>query len=128
MKYFWILMFVPFLFVGCQTQSEPVYKLDLSDISFTWEYIALLALAYLANSGSQFSALANVLKKLLQTMKVLPADDSKAAIAAEELAKKLAELYLQAQGRPEFQARVLALMQEAPEAFALDEEKSNVRK
>lgn len=93
---------------GCDLPS-PEAALPVN-FSITWQIGAVIVLAYLANSQSHLSGLAKMALGLLRQLKILPPADNKDVLAAEEVAKKLAELYVQLKGHPEIQAGILQLM------------------
>jgi hypothetical protein len=84
------------------------------NFNVTWQIGIVIVLAYLANSKSQLSSVATLGLNVLRGLRILPAADSKVSLDAEDVAKKLAELYVQLQGHPEVQAGILQLMNPAP--------------
>ncbi len=94
---------------GCTSTDTLGLKLDLSQLN--WQTGALIALAYLANSKGHFATLANTLKGLLQSLKILPGNKTPESLTADKLALILADLFTQLQGQPELQAKVLEMMQ-----------------
>ena len=93
---------------GCTSADTLGLKLDLSQLN--WQTGALIALAYLANSKGHFAALANTIRGLLRSLKILPADTTPESLTADKLALLLADLFTKLQGQPELQSQVLALM------------------
>jgi len=108
----WFVLFSALLLCcvsGCDTSDTAALKIDLTQ--FNWQTGALLALAYLANSKGHLATLANTLKGLLQSLKILPSNTSPEALTADKLALILADLFTQLQGQPDLQAKVLEIMQ-----------------
>ena len=108
----WCVLSIAILVVilpGCTNADTLGLKLDLSQLN--WQTGALIALAYLANSKGHFASVANMVRGLLQQLKILPAVTTPEALTAEKLALLLADLFTQLQGQPELQAKVLSLMQ-----------------
>jgi len=108
----WMLFLCSMLLLcvsGCDTSDVAALKIDLSQLN--WQTGALIALAYLANSKGHFATLANMLKGLLQSLKILPSNTSPESLTADKLALLLADLFTQLQGQPDLQAKVLDLMQ-----------------
>lgn len=61
---------------GCDVQLDKIPDLGGLDLSNSWPVIAVVVLAYLADSKGQFAAIAGTIKKLLQGLRILPADGS----------------------------------------------------
>ena len=108
MKYLLVAILCLFM-TGCTTSDTLGLKLDLSQLN--WQTGRLIGLAYLANSKGHFATLANMLKGLLQSLKILPGSTSPESLTADKLALLLADLFTQLQGQPDLQAKVLDLMQ-----------------
>jgi hypothetical protein len=85
--------------------------LALNMDSLNWQTIALIVLAYVANSRGHLSAVATAALSVLRSLRILPAADSKESLSAEEVAKLLADLYVRLKGHPELQDGILKLMQ-----------------
>lgn len=117
----WLLLLCLLVLPGCELPSPPEGSLPVN-FNITWQIGVVIVLAYLANSQSHLSAVAKLALGLLRQLKILPAADDKNALAAEDVAKKLAELYVQLKGHPEIQAGILKLMtpQAAADTTAVD--------
>jgi hypothetical protein len=112
MRLKWMLFVCSILMLcisGCTSADTMGIKLDLSQLN--WQTGALIALAYLANSKGHFATIANMIKGLLQSLKILPSNTSPESLTADKLALLLADLFTQLQGQPDLQAKVLDLMQ-----------------
>lgn len=94
---------------GCDTTDTAGLKIDLSQLN--WQTVALIALAYFANSKGHLATVANTIRGLLQSLKILPGKTSPESLSADKLALLLADLFTQLQGQPDLQAKVLDLMQ-----------------
>jgi len=108
----WILLFCCLMLVGitgCDTTETAGLKIDLSQLN--WQTGALIALAYFANSKGHLATVANTIRGLLQSLKILPGKTSPESLSADKLALLLADLFTQLQGQPDLQAKVLDLMQ-----------------
>lgn len=113
----WLILALLVLIVpGCDLPTPDVNTALPVNFTITWQIGLVILLAYLANSKSQLSSVANIALGLLRGLKILPPADSKVSLDAEDVAKKLAELYVQLSGHPEIQAGILKLM--TPQAAA----------
>jgi len=108
----WLLMaccLLLFCVSGCDSTDTTGLKIDLSQLN--WQTGALIALAYFANSKGHFATIANTVRGLLQSLKILPGKTSPESLSADKLALLLADLFTQLHGQPDLQAKVLDLMQ-----------------
>ena len=107
----WFLLCLLLLCVpGCELPKPDGDASLPVQFTITWQIGLVILLAYLANSKSQIGSVANMALGLLRGLRVLPPADSKLSLDAEDVAKKLAELYVQLNGHPEVQAGILKLM------------------
>ena len=116
-----ILALLVFFLPGCDLPKPDATSALPVNFTITWQIGLVIVLAYLANSKSQLSAVANMALGLLRGLRILPPADSKVSLDAEDVARKLAELYVQLQGHPEVQAGILKLM--SPQQAAETESK-----
>ena len=110
---------------GCDLPKPDAAASLPVNFTITWQIGLVILLAYLANSKSQLSAVANLALGLLRSLKLLPPADSKVSLDAEDVAKKLAELYVQLNGHPELQAGILKLMTPTAAADAESQAKAS---
>jgi hypothetical protein len=93
---------------GCSAADQLGLKIDLSQLN--WQTGALIGLAYLANSKGHFATIAQMLLKVARGAHLLPQPDDKQSLSAEQIAKLLADLFVQLKGQPELQQQVLTMM------------------
>lgn len=106
----WLFVFLLLALVpGCTSQDALGLKIDLSQLN--WQTGALILLAYMANSNKHFAGLATLIQNLLRGLKILPQPTDQQSLTAEQIAKLLADLFVQLKGQPLLQARVLDMMQ-----------------
>ena len=125
MKWFFLgllLMLVP----GCTSQDALGLKIDLSQLN--WQTGALILLAYMANSKGHLAALAGMIQNLLRGLRVLPQPTDQQSLNAEQIAKLLADLFVQLKGQPLLQARVLDMMQATANEAVAPEVSANAGK
>lgn len=108
MKWIFLAFSICFLLAGCDVNDGTSFALNLDKLN--WQTGALIGLAYLANSRGHFSALATAGLSVLRSLKFLPAADSQKSLTSEDVAKRLAELYVILKGYPEIQDGILKLM------------------
>lgn len=107
----WLIVALLLLIVpGCELPKPDADASLPVNFTITWQIGLVILLAYLSNSKSQLSAVANLALGLLRSLKILPPADSKVSLDAEDVAKRLALLYVELQGHPEIQAGILKLM------------------
>ena len=106
----WLILALLLIVPGCDLPKPDGDASLPVNFTITWQIGLVIVLAYLANSKSQLSAVANMALGLLRGLRILPPADSKVSLDAEDVARKLAELYVQLQGHPEMQAGILKLM------------------
>ena len=105
----WLMISLALLpLAGCSAADQLGLKIDLSQLN--WQTGALIGLAYLANSKGHFSAIAQMALKVMRGAHLLPQPDSKESLSAEQIAKLLADLFVQLKGQPELQQQVLTMM------------------
>lgn len=117
----WLFVFLLLALVpGCTSEDALGLKIDLSQLN--WQTGALILLAYLANSKGHFAGLAAMVQNLLRGLKILPQPNDQQSLTAEQIAKLLADLFVQLKGQPLLQARVLDMMQAAANGTDLNPE------
>lgn len=105
---------------GCTSEDALGLKIDLSQLN--WQTGALILLAYMAKSDKHFAGLAAMVQNLLRSLRILPQPDDPKSLTAEQIAKLLADLFVQLKGQPLLQARVLDMMQAAANGTDLNPE------
>lgn len=106
----WLFVFLLLALVpGCTSEDALGLKIDLSQLN--WQTGALILLAYMANSKGHLASLATLVSNLLRGLKILPQPNDQQSLTAEQIAKLLADLFVQLKGQPLLQARVLDMMQ-----------------
>lgn len=96
------------LLPGCDLPGQEA-QLPVN-FSIGWQTGVVILLAYLANSQNHLAGLGQMALKLARQFRLVPTADDKISLDAEEVGKRLAQLYVDLKGHPDMQAALLSLM------------------
>lgn len=116
----WAVAALCLLLCGCtlpikDAAGAPTVSVDWQAMfgSLNWQTVALVVLAYLANSQGHLAAVATAVKKVLQSLKILPAEGSGVAGRSDRIAQLIAQLLIEFRDQPQMQARILQVQAES---------------
>lgn len=105
----WLLLCLMLVLLpGCDLPSAAA-ELPVN-FSIGWQTGLVILLAYLANSQNHLAGLGQMGLKLARQLRLVPTADDKIGLDAEEVGKRLAQLYCDLKGHPAMQAALLDLM------------------